>query len=121
MKNIIVKVMLIFTIILTIFNNYYVQAIVDPSTNPSYYNPGNVDDGEEEFLKMAGTMLGVINTIGVVVSVIILMIVGIKYMLGSVEEKAEYKKTMINYVVGAILLFASTTIANILYTIGKTF
>ena len=38
------------------------------------------------------------------------MIVGIKYMLCSVEEKAEYKKTAIAYLIGALLIFATTGI-----------
>ena len=40
-------------------------------------------------------------------------------MMGSAEEKAEYKKTMIPYVVGAILLFAATTIANAVYNFAN--
>ena len=106
-------------IILTIFNNYYVQAeIVDPLTNPDNYKPGNLDD--TGLNAKAGHILGVINTIGVVLSVIILMVIGIKYMIGSVEEKAEYKKTMKAYVIGVSLLFSITTIANILYNIANS-
>ena len=61
--------------------------------------------------------MGYINSIGIVVSVITLVVAGIKYMIASVEEKAEYKKTMIYYVVGALLLFSATTIPNILYNL----
>ena len=48
---------------------------------------------------------------------IILVVLGIKYMMGSAEEKAEYKKTMIPYVVGAILIFLAPMIANMIYTL----
>ena len=47
------------------------------------------------------------------------MVLGIKYMMGSAEEKAEYKKTMIPYVVGAILIFAATTIANAVFNFAS--
>ena len=53
----------------------------------------------------------IIRNVGIVLAVIILMVLGIKYMLGSVEERAEYKKTMIPYLVGAVLLFAASAIA----------
>ena len=53
----------------------------------------------------------IIRNVGIVLSVIVLMILGIKYMLGSAEEKAEYKKSMIPYVVGAIVLFGASQIA----------
>ena len=39
-------------------------------------------------------------------------------MFGSIEEKAEYKKTATIYLVGAILVMGGTTIPNILYKIG---
>ena len=57
------------------------------------------------------------NLVGVIVSVITLMVLGIKYMFGSIEEKAEYKKTAIYYIIGAVLIFSGTTVPNILYII----
>ena len=64
---------------------------------------------------LGGKIMGVLQTAGVVVAVVILSVLGIKYMMGSASEKAEYKKTMIPYVVGAIFIFAATTIATIVY------
>ena len=67
----------------------------------------------------AEKILGFIQVIGTVVSVVGLMAIGIKYMLGSVEEKSEYKQTMIPYVIGAILVFSGSTIPQIIYQIAK--
>ncbi len=64
-------------------------------------------------------IIGILQTVGIVLSVVILVILGIKYMMGSAEEKAEYKKTMIPYIVGAVLIFAAPTIANIVYNFVK--
>lgn len=89
----------------------------DPSKNPDHYKPTISQDDDKEVQEKAGIILGYINTMGVVVSVITLIIIGIKYMLGSIEEKAEYKKTMMYYIIGAALLFAATTIPNILYNL----
>lgn len=60
-------------------------------------------------------IVAVLQTVGIVVAVVVLLILGIKYLMGSAEEKAEYKKTMIPYVVGAILIFSATTIVKIIY------
>ena len=68
---------------------------------------------------IAEKILGFIQVIGTVVSVVGLMAIGIKYMLGSVEEKSEYKQTMIPYVIGAILVFSGSTIPQIIYQIAK--
>ena len=63
--------------------------------------------------------MGILQTVGVVAAVVILMVLGIKYMMGSAEEKAEYKKTMIPYIVGAILIFGASTIANMVYNFAN--
>ena len=71
--------------------------------------------GSSQIADFGGNIMGVIQTVGVVVAVVILMVLGIKYMMGSAEEKAEYKKTFIPYIVGAVLIFAASTIANVVY------
>lgn len=56
------------------------------------------------------TVLGLIQTVGTFAAVAVLMILGIKYMLGSIEERASYKKSMLPYLIGAILLFGAVNI-----------
>ena len=119
MKNKIIKIILIcLTVLISVFN-YNAYAISNPLEDPSLYTPG-LRGSETELVEMTRTILGIVNTVGIVASVIILMVVGIKYMTGSIEEKAEYKKTASAYVLGAMLLFGITTIANILYQIGTS-
>ena len=74
----------------------------------------------DEIQDIGGRILGVLQTIGVVLAVIILVILGIKYMMGSAEEKAEYKKTMVPYLVGAVFIFAAPILANIIYNFVKS-
>ena len=88
-------------------------------TNP-FENPGEFDPtkdpqvaGKDSILEKAGKVLGTIQVIGIVIAVIVITILGIKYMVGSVEEKAEYKKTMIPYIVGVAFLVSITTIVPI--------
>ena len=56
-------------------------------------------------------------TLCFVIAVIVLLILGIKYMIGSASEKAEYKKTMIPYLVGAVLVFGAGAIAQVIVQI----
>lgn len=65
---------------------------------------------------IGNSIVKILSTIGIVVSVIVLVVLGIKYMMGSAEEKAEYKKTLMPYVIGAALVFAASGIANIVYS-----
>ena len=75
------------------------------------YDNGTVTD-------MGGKIASVISTVGVVVAVVVLLILGIKYMMGSASEKAEYKKTMIPYLVGAILVFAASAITKVVISMA---
>ncbi len=82
---------------------------------------GNANANADKVVSLGATIVTIMQTVGVVVAVVILLILGIKYMIGSAEEKAEYKKTMIPYIVGAILIFASTTIVNVVYNVANSF
>lgn len=61
----------------------------------------------------------ILFTIGVVLSVAIGMIIGIQFIMGSVEEKAKVKETLIPYVVGVFVIFAAFTIWKIVVSIGN--
>ena len=64
---------------------------------------------------IGGQIIGIVRTVGVLVAVVILLVLGIKYMIASAEEKADYKKSMIPYIVGAVLIFGASAIAGIVY------
>lgn len=68
-------------------------------------------EGTDGLKTTGGKIVDVITTVGIVVAVIVLLVLGIKYMMGSASEKAEYKKTMIPYLVGAVLIFGASAIA----------
>ena len=72
-------------------------------------------NGAENVASIGGQIADIITTVGIVVAVIVILILGIKYMMGSAEEKADYKKSMIPYLVGAVLIFAASTITGIVY------
>ena len=80
---------------------------------------GDPNVGGEDITNLGNKIIGILQTVGVVLSVVILIILGIKYMMGSAEEKAEYKKTMIPYLMGAAFIFLAPTIANAIYGMIK--
>ena len=65
---------------------------------------------------IANDIVSVLTAGGIAISVIVLIVLGIKYMMGSVEEKAEYKKTLMPYIIGAGLVFAASVIASAVVT-----
>lgn len=86
--------------------------------NPDDYKPNDLEalDTQKPFA-FAKTILSAITITGVVICIITVMFLGMKYMVGSVEEKAEYKKTMIPIIVGMIMLVCTSTIVSIIYEI----
>lgn len=77
--------------------------------------PKTDGNGVTGVTNVGNTILGIIQVAGIILSVGCLMILGIKYMMGSAEEKAEYKKTFIPYLIGALLLFAASTLVKTIY------
>ena len=82
------------------------------------YTPNDLDGtptvAGEKVKNLGNQVLGVLQAIGIVVSVVVVIVLGIKYMLGSIDQKAEYKKSMLPYVIGASGLLAASVIANII-------
>ena len=95
--------------------------LTDALEDPGDFDPGSMDSDDVTIITdRVNPIIGTIVTIGVVISVVTLCILGIKYMVGSVEERAEYKKTMIPYIIGAVLLFATSSIVGIIANIVQS-
>lgn len=62
-------------------------------------------------------VLGTMQVIGSAVSVIALIIIGIRYMISSTEEKANMKGVIGYYVAGAVLVFATSNVVGLAYKI----
>lgn len=98
-----IAAMMLFTISTTVF-------AFDPNGIISKMeNTNNVVD-TSDISKIGGQIANILSTIGIIVGVIVLLVLGIKYMMGSTSEKAEYKKTMIPYIVGIVLLVGASGI-----------
>lgn len=80
---------------------------------------GTTSGAQTSVVSIGNQIIGVITTVGVVVAVVVLLVLGIKYMMGSASEKAEYKKTMIPYLVGAILIFGASAITKVVVALGS--
>lgn len=115
-SKIIVALAIIFTILAIGVMSYASDSAGDllkDLTGESSVETGNITN-------LGNSIIAVVRIVGVVVAVVILLILGIKYMMGSAEEKADYKKSMIPYIVGAVLIFASTAIVGVVYDMASS-
>lgn len=102
----IIRILLIMVVIASLANSVLAYSPDSWSANE------NATEGMKD---LVGRILGFVQVVGSAAAVIMIVVLGIKYMVGSVEEKAEYKKTMVPYAVGAICIFAASNIAKFIY------
>ena len=77
-----------------------------------------VDPSNSGATDMASKIVSWIWIISIIVAVIVLMYTGLKFIVGSTQEKAEYKKSLVPIVVGVAILVFATTIVNVLFSLG---
>ncbi len=65
---------------------------------------------------VAGTIINWIWGISIIVAIIVVMVIGIKFIIGGTQEKAEYKKSLMPVAVGVILVVFATTLVKFLFS-----
>lgn len=112
-STLLLAIMLVTSIATTAF------ATVNLNTTISNIEKQNLNgNADQQITKVGGNIVNIIQVVGIVIAVIVLLVIGIKYMMGSASEKAEYKKTMIPYLVGAVLVFAGTSLVKVIYSLA---
>lgn len=72
---------------------------------------------EEQLRTDASSIFKILSTIGVILSVIIGGILGIKFMMASAEDKAQIKEMLIPYIVGCVVIYGAVAIWTIVVKI----
>lgn len=105
--------LLLIVMILTFATNVFAADGLNPASINAIYGS---DTG---LTTRAGKIMGMIRNVAAIAAVIIIMVLGVKYMLGSVEEKADYKKSFIPLIVGIVLVVAATQIAAFIFNMAE--
>lgn len=105
------KIITILAIIIFLFTPICLAGGTPTTIDPNEWKPDDLEMQDyDEVVDVAVVIIAVIRYVGVAVSIIVLLIIGIKYMTGTVQEKAEYKKTMIPYLIGVFIFFTLSQI-----------
>lgn len=128
MKNKILNV-LILTILMVVMIYailpYKVYAIEDiMSSAKNFIDEGESQDNpiDEKALKDTSSYIyNVLFTIAIIIAFAIGMIIGIQFIIGSVDEKAKIKETLVPYVIGVFIIFSAFAIWKIAMSIGNSF
>lgn len=115
-KHIINFITVISILIMVLFSLQVVSfAEADPnmSTMISEMEGAVGNSGENKLTQGIDLIFTMIRYIGIGISVIAAMLVGIRYMTASVESKAEIKKQAVPFLVGCVLIFATSNLLGI--------
>lgn len=63
---------------------------------------------------MIVTIITIVRVVGVCIAIVMLLTLAMKYMTAAAGEKADIKKSAVQYVVGAVVLFAAVGILGII-------
>ena len=76
---------------------------------------------DQKVNSITGTIITSIRIVGVAVAIVMLLAVAMKYMTAAPGDRADIKKSAIQYVVGAVVLFGVVGILEIISTFAKAF
>lgn len=113
-------ILIISILILGKMNFTYASNVTLPgwsTQQPSWWKPDSTN--EREIASKANIIVTVIRNIGIVVSVIALMVIGIKMMTASIEERSILKQALPGYILGVIMIGAITLIPSFIYNMVK--
>lgn len=86
--------------------------------NPQDYKPSELTASDTAVaFRQGGTIVKAFIYVGMVISIVMFMALGLKYMMGSVEERADYKKTLVPMLIGTLMIFISGTVVSIIWSI----
>ena len=120
MKNILNKSLIFIIIIFVLVNSFTALCYAEDNANFEFSTIESStakDSVKKPFEKAIGTVLDVIRVVGTGVSLIIIMYIGIKYLMAAPGERADMKKSSIQFVIGAAIVFGSS---NLFATLVKT-
>ena len=78
--------------------------------------PAEIDT---DLLERIGSIIGMIMAVGTVVAICASIYLGIRYILSSVEEKADIKKKMIPFIIGVVIFYGATGILKLIGDLAK--
>ena len=87
--------------------------IDEGKSQDSVINPGQLKDS-------SNLIYNILLGIGVILSVLIGAMLGIKIMWGSIEQQTKAKEALMPYVIGCVVIFGAFGIWKIFVTIGKS-
>lgn len=111
MKKRIVKILTIILMVVALVNitNFVYADDINTEDFAGIYTKDGVSDLDNK----TGKILSIVQIAGTAISLVALLILGMKYMLSSPDDKATIKEKLVPYVIGVIIFFAASNLLTI--------
>lgn len=125
MKNAIIKIFVLITVLCIIpINSFAINPVDDVvGDGDNFLNKAkdvSTVINETELKDFSSDVYNLILSIGMVIAVVVGMVLGIQFMISSVDEKAKIKEVLVVYFIGCIVLFGAFAIWKIVVSILGT-
>lgn len=117
MKKILMKIILLISIailLISMFYNCYAADVISQFDGKIANTNSGATNGATKIRAIMSIVLEVVRNVGAGLAVLIIIVIGCKYIIASAGERADIKKNAVPYVIGVVVLFASSGIAGIL-------
>ena len=112
MRKKIVISLILFSIISLFVGTVYgagVDEVISAMGETSQINSGDSDSGIANSIK---DVIGMLQVAGTGIALVVITMLGIKYMLAAPSEKADVKKQIMPILIGCVLIFGAITIVS---------
>ena len=112
MRKKIVISLILFSIISLFVGTVYgagVDEVISAMGETSQINSGDSDSGIAYSIK---DVIGMLQVAGTGIALVVITMLGIKYMLAAPSEKADVKKQIMPILIGCVLIFGAITIVS---------
>ena len=107
--KIFISTLLILAVYLTISNSVFAW-----NMDTNSFEGKHAGNAEAKATNVIGAVLNIVSVVGAGVAIIMLVVIGIEYVTQGAEGKAEAKKDLLGYIIGAVILFGSSGIIKLL-------
>lgn len=125
MNTKLLKIFLIFIMMFYVFNCVFSISYAEDgggsweSTLTELDGSTDSTKASEKVRNVMTTIMTVVKIVGIAVAIVILLVIAMKYMVAAPGDKADIKKSLIPYLIGAIIIFGAIGILQIIESISQ--
>ena len=112
-KKIFISIITLFLILALSINIYAINFYDAKTQMENAYNIDSSQGESEGVMAVINDVIGLLQLAGTGISVVTITLLGAKYMLSSVEQKAEIKNRAMPVVIGCVILFGAVNLVAI--------